>query len=141
MFTCNHCPYVKAYEDRLIEIQNDYLDKGVSLVAISSNSTRDYPEDGFEEMVIRAREKGYNFLYLRDESQSIATAYGAQYTPEIFVFDKDRRLCYHGRIDESKDPSKVTSSDQRKAIDALLSGRDIENPETHTFGCSIKWAH
>ena len=139
MFTCNHCPFVKAYEDRLIQIQKDYSDKSVSLVAINSNETINYPEDTFEKMQIRVTEKSYNFPYLRDEDQSVASSYGASFTPEIFVFDIDRKLRYHGRIDDNKDPDNVTSSDLRNALDELLSERAVTSSETHGIGCSIKW--
>jgi thiol-disulfide isomerase/thioredoxin len=139
-FTCNHCPFVKAYEDRLIQIQKDYSDKSVSLVAINSNETINYPEDTFEKMQIRVTEKSYNFPYLRDEDQSVASSYGASFTPEIFVFDIDRKLRYHGRIDDNKDPDNVTSSDLRNALDELLSEHDVTRSETHGIGCSIKWA-
>ena len=140
MFTCNHCPYVKAYEDRLIKIQEDYSDRSISLIAINSNETINYPEDTFEKMQIRVTEKSYNFTYLRDEDQSVASSYGASFTPEIFVFDSDRKLRYHGRIDDNKDPNSVNSSDLRIALDAILSNSTIDNPETHGIGCSIKWA-
>ena len=140
MFTCNHCPFVKAYEDRLIKIQEDYSNRSVSLVAINSNETINYPEDTFEKMQTRVTEKSYNFPYLRDEDQSVASSYGASFTPEIFVFDSDRKLRYHGRIDDNKDPDSVTSSDLRLALDAILSDSTVDNPETHGIGCSIKWA-
>ena len=140
MFTCNHCPFVKAYEDRLIQIQKDYSDKSVSLVAINSNETINYPEDTFEKMQIRVTEKYYNFPYLRDEDQSVASSYGASFTPEIFVFDIDRKLRYHGRIDDNKDSDNITSSDLRNALDELLSERAVTSSETHGIGCSIKWA-
>jgi len=140
MFTCNHCPYVQAYETRLISIQRDYLSKGVALVAINSNSEMRYPEDSFDNMVQRAAEKGYNFPYLRDGDQSVAARYKAEYTPEIFVFDKERKLRYHGRIDDSKDETRVTSRDLRGALDSILSGKEITQPETQAFGCTIKWA-
>ncbi len=140
MFTCNHCPYVQAYEMRLIAMQRDYFDRGVALVAINSNNEIRYPEDSFDQMVQRAERMGYNFPYLRDADQSVAKQYRAEYTPEIFVFDKERKLRYHGRIDDSKDEAKVTSMDLRGAIDSILSGNEIQEPETHAFGCSIKWA-
>ena len=91
-------------------------------------------------MQIRVTEKSYNFTYLRDEDQSVASSYGASFTPEIFVFDSDRKLRYHGRIDDNKDPNSVNSSDLRIALDAILSNSTIDNPETHGIGCSIKWA-
>ena len=141
MFTCNHCPYVQAYEDRLIAIQRDSADRGVSLVAINANETKNYPEDSFPNMVKRAQSKGYNFPYLRDEEQTTANAYGATYTPEIFVLDPERRLQYAGRIDDNwQQPEKATSHDLRKAIESLLKKQPVPNPSTHAIGCTIKWA-
>ncbi|MBI3610208.1 MAG: thioredoxin family protein [Nitrospirae bacterium] len=141
MFTCNHCPYVQAYEDRLIAVQKDYADRGVQLVAINANETRNYPEDDFPHMVQRAKTQGYNFPYLRDEDQSVAEAYGAHYTPEIFVLDRERRLRYTGRIDNNwQNPKTAMSHDLRNAVDALLGGTAVPQPETHAFGCTIKWA-
>ena len=140
MFTCNNCPFVKAYEDRLIRIQEDYSAKSVSLVAINSNETINYPEDTFEKMQIRVNEKSYNFPYLRDEDQSVASSFGASFTPEIFVFDIKRKLRYHGRIDDNKDKTVVTSNDLRNTLDEILTDKDVTNSETHAIGCSIKWA-
>jgi len=141
VFTCNHCPYVQAYESRLIAIQRDYASRGVTLVAINANETRNYPEDNFPEMIKRARAQGYNFPYLRDETQVTANAYGAHYTPEVFLLDQARRLRYTGRIDDNwQHPERVTSQDLREALDAVLSGRAVNNPETHAMGCTIKWA-
>jgi len=139
VFSCNHCPYVVAYEDRMISIQRDYAAKGVQLVAINSNDEKEYPEDSFPEMVKRAEEKRFNFPYLRDEAQKVVTAYGAVCTPHVFAFDKARVLCYRGRIDDSKDPSKVTSPDLRNALDDLVRGVAVRVPDTRPFGCSIKW--
>jgi len=141
MFTCNHCPYVQAYEDRLIAIQKEFAGRDVQLVAINANETRNYPEDDFPKMVQRARMKGYNFPYLRDENQSVAEAYGAHYTPEIFVLDRDRRLRYTGRIDDNwQNPKAAKSRELLNAVEALLDGRAIDQPETHAIGCTIKWA-
>ncbi|HET6369940.1 MAG TPA: thioredoxin family protein, partial [Nitrospiria bacterium] len=141
MFTCNHCPYVLAYEQRLIDIQSDYADQGVALVAVNANETRNYPEDDFPKMVDRAKAKGYNFPYLRDETQEVADAYGAHYTPEVFVLDHERRLRYTGRIDDNwQHPDRVNSKDLREAIDSVLSGKTVKHPETHAMGCTIKWA-
>lgn len=139
VFTCNHCPYSQAYEDRMVSIQRDYASKGVQLVAINSNDEKEYPEDSFQEMVNRSKEKGFNFPYLRDESQKIADAYGAACTPHVFAFDKNRVLRYRGRIDDSKDPSAVTSPDLRNALDDLATGSGVRAPDTRPFGCSIKW--
>ncbi|GBC75571.1 Thiol-disulfide oxidoreductase ResA [archaeon HR06] len=139
-FTCNHCPYVKAYEDRMIAIQRDYGEKGFQLIAINPNDDKKYPEDSFENMIIRAREKGYNFPYLRDEDQRIVSIYGAQVTPEIFLIDKDRIIRYHGAIDDNySDAKKVKRHYLREAIEALLEGREVEIKETRAIGCSIKW--
>ena len=139
IFSCNHCPYVKAYEDRMVSIQRDYAAKGVQLVAINSNDDKAYPEDGFSEMVKRSKEKGFNFPYLRDESQSVVEAYGGICTPHVFAFDSRRMLRYRGRIDDSKEPSKVLSHDLRNALDDLIKGSAVRVPDTRPFGCSIKW--
>ncbi len=139
-FTCNHCPYAQAYEERIIAIQKDYQDKGVALVAINPNEHMNHPEDGFDNMVIRAEERGFNFPYLRDEAQSAASAYGAERTPEMFLFDSQRTLRYHGRIDDNwEDPDNVKSPDLRNAIDAVLSGAEVAVTETEAVGCTIKW--
>ena len=139
IFSCNHCPYVIAYEDRMVSIQADYAGRGVQLVAINSNDEKSYPEDSFAKMVKRAEEKKFNFPYLRDEAQEAVNAYGAVCTPHVFAFDKNRVLRYRGRIDDSKEPAKVTSPDLRNAVDDLLGGADVRVPDTRPFGCSIKW--
>jgi peroxiredoxin len=139
IFSCNHCPYVKDYEGRMVAIQGDYAARGVQLVAINSNDEKAYPEDSFPEMVKRAKSKGFNFPYLRDESQKVVEAYGAVCTPHVFAFDKSRCLRYRGRIDDSRDPSKVTTHDLRNALDDILRGKDVRVPDTRPFGCSIKW--
>jgi peroxiredoxin len=139
IFSCNHCPYVKDYEERMVAIQGDYADRGVQVVAVNSNDEKEYPEDSFDEMVKRAREKGFNFPYLRDKSQAVVEAYGAVCTPHAFAFDRGRTLRYRGRIDDSRDRTKVTTSDLRNALDDLLLGRDVRVPDTRPFGCSIKW--
>lgn len=139
VFSCNHCPYVKAYEDRMVSIQSDYASKGVRFVAINSNDENAYPEDSFPEMVKRAKAKGFNFPYLRDEEQKVVTAYGAVCTPHVFAFDSARTLRYRGRIDDSRDPSKVTAHDLRNALDDLTTGAPVRVSDTRPFGCSIKW--
>ena len=141
MFTCNHCPYVRAYEDRLIKLQNDYKNKGIAFAAINANDEKNYPEDSFENMVKRAKEKGFNFPYLRDKSQEVARKFGATYTPEVFVFDQNRILQYHGRIDDNwKESDKVTKQDLKEALDALLSNKSVNSPETQAIGCTVKWS-
>lgn len=139
VFSCNHCPYAVAYEDRLVAIQRDYAAKGVQLVAINSNDDKSYPEDSFPHMVERAKQKGFNFPYVRDADQKVVEAYGAVCTPHVFAFDSERKLRYRGRIDDSKDPKQVNSNDLREALDDLVAGRPVRVPDTRPFGCSIKW--
>jgi peroxiredoxin len=140
VFSCNHCPYVRAWEGRMVDIQRDYEGSGVRLVAINSNDATKYPEDGFEEMKERAASKGFNFDYLRDESQEIAQAYGAERTPEVFVFDRDRKLRYHGAIDDNyDDPDSVERHYLRNALDALLAGGQPPIEQTQPVGCTVKW--
>jgi peroxiredoxin len=137
--SCNHCPYVQAWEGRIKAIQRDYADRGVVLVAINSNDPERYPEDSFEEMGRRAKREGFNFDYLWDEDQSVARALGAERTPEVFVFDGDRRLAYHGAVDDSRDETAVTRQYLRDALDAVLEGREPPVAETPPSGCSVKW--
>jgi len=140
IFSCNHCPYVQAYENRIKQIQEDYISEEVTVVAINSNEDVNYPDDSFENMKKRATEQKFNFLYLRDDDQSVARAYDATHTPEIFLFDKDRKLAFHGKIDDNwQEPSKVQNNYLRNALDELLIGKEISVPETFTIGCTIKW--
>ena len=139
-FTCNHCPYAQAYEDRFIALANELMPRGVAFVAINPNDEVHYPEDGFDQMKIRASEKKFPFPYLRDESQKAAKAYGAVCTPHIFVLGKRWKLVYEGRIDDNwKEPDKVTSQDLRNAIEAVLAGGKAPVLNTNPMGCSIKW--
>ena len=139
VFGCNHCPYVQANEQRLIEIQNDYKDS-VQIIEINSNDDVGYPEDSFENMKIRANDKGYNFPYLRDDIQQTAKDFGATHTPEIFVFNKKRKLVYHGKIDDNwQNPEQVKTKYLRKALDETLGGNEVSVPETYSIGCTIKW--
>jgi peroxiredoxin len=137
--SCNHCPYVQAWEGRMKQIQSDYSDRGVRLVAISSNDADAYPEDSFDEMRKRAERMGFNFDYLYDESQDVARALGSERTPEVFVFDRDRRLRYHGAIDDSRDEDAVRRHYLHEALDALLAGKEPPEAETPPVGCSMKW--
>ncbi len=140
IFSCNHCPYVQAYETRMKKLQQDYLHRGVQLVAINSNDDKAYPEDAFDRMVFRAKMKQYNFPYLRDETQEVAKEYRAVSTPQVFVFDQKRFLAYTGKIDDNwKEPDKVVSRYLRNAIDEMLAGKPVSVPETYSVGCSIKW--
>jgi peroxiredoxin len=140
IFTCNHCPYARAWEDRLIWIQSDYAARGVQLVAISANDAKNYPEDGFPRMKERSEEKRFPFPYLYDELQEVARAYGAERTPEIFLFDKDGILRYHGTVDDNyDDPAAVKIHYLREALEAVLAGREPSTTETTPVGCTIKW--
>ncbi len=140
IFSCNHCPYVQAYEDRMIQIQKDYSPKGVQIIAINSNEDQDHPDDSFENMVKRAKEKKFNFPYLRDESQDVAKKYSATHTPHIFLFDQKRELAYTGKIDDNwQNPEKVTQTYLRDALNALLAGKKVSQPVTFAIGCTIKW--
>ncbi len=140
IFSCNHCPYAQAYENRIMAIQKDYAEKGVTVLAINSNDAVQYPDDSFDEMKKRAAEKHFNFLYLRDEDQSVAKSFDAAHTPEIFLFNDKRKLVYSGKIDDNwQDEKKVKTKYLREALDELLSGKEISVPETFSIGCTIKW--
>ncbi|MBI4355689.1 MAG: thioredoxin family protein [Candidatus Omnitrophica bacterium] len=141
IFMCNHCPYVKATIDRIIALSRDYADRGVAVVGINSNETINHPEDSFDNMKRWAAQKEFNFPYLRDETQQVARAYGAERTPHIFLFDHERTLRYTGAIDDNtQEPSKVKRRYLREAIDAILAKKAPKEAETHAIGCSIKWA-
>jgi peroxiredoxin len=140
MFICNHCPYVQAIEDRIIELRRDYAARGVQLVGICANDPTDYPDDRPEKLLERWRAKDYGFPYLVDESQDVARAFGAVCTPDIYVFDRARRLAYHGRVDDNwQQPAKVTRRELAAALDALLAGQQPAREQQHSIGCSIKW--
>jgi peroxiredoxin len=140
VFTCNHCPYALAAESRLIQIADEFMDRNVQFVLVCSNDAANYPEDSFEEMQKRAEEMSYPFPYCQDEDQSVAKAFGALCTPHCFVFGKDGKLAYKGRIDDNwKDPDAVKSHDLQNAIQALVEGRKPEVTEANAIGCSIKW--
>jgi peroxiredoxin len=150
VFTCNHCPTAQAYEERIKKLAADYRNKDVVLVGISPNDPKavrldelGYSDmsDSFEEMKIRAKDMEYNFPYLYDgDEQKVSRSYGPARTPHVFVFDKQRRLRYEGRIDDSEKPKLVKSQDARNAIEALLRGRKVPVEKTRTIGCSIKWS-
>jgi peroxiredoxin len=139
-FTCNHCPYVQAYEERIMQLQCEYLHKRVQVICINANEIQNYPEDRFEKMMERAREKNFNFIYLRDEDQTVANKFFATHTPEFFLFDEKRKLRYHGRFDDNwQKPEEVKETYLKNAIDSLLKGDTVQTPETFSIGCTIKW--
>lgn len=140
VFSCNHCPYVQAYEDRMTALQQEFKGQGVQFVVINSNDAVNYPDDNFENMVVRAEKKKFNFPYLRDEDQRVAKAYGATHTPHLFVFDAARKLAYTGKIDDNwQDPRAVKKQFLREALSALVQGKKPAEPETFAIGCTIKW--
>jgi len=143
VFTCNHCPFAKLYQERLNEMNTHYTPLGFPVVAISSNDADAVPEDSFEEMVKRAKEKHYNFPYLYDETQDVARAYGAVKTPQAYVLLHEGGkwiVKYTGAIDDNgKEPQKVKNHFVTDAVDALLSGREVPVAATKSVGCAIKW--
>jgi peroxiredoxin len=140
MFTCNHCPYVQAYEGRMIALQAEFQDKGVQFVAINANDDQGYPDDDYAHMVTRAKEKNFNFPYLRDESQAVAKAYHASHTPHIYVFNNKHTLAYTGKIDDNwQNPDQVKQRFLRDALTALVQGKAPSPAETYAIGCTIKW--
>lgn len=141
LFSCNHCPYVIGSEDRMNELYATYCPKGVSMAVINSNEIENHPTDSFQHMLQRSEEKGFQFPYLRDESQQIALVYGALRTPHFYVFDDLRKLRYTGRMDDNPlEPGKQTTHELADALDALLEGKDPPVAVTNPIGCNIKWA-
>ncbi|SHK95774.1 thioredoxin family protein [Rhodothermus profundi] len=141
LFTCNHCPYAQHIEEALIQVARAYQPRGVQFVAINANDPAQYPEDAPEEMARRAREKGYPFPYLFDETQEVAKAYGARCTPDLYVFDANRRLVYHGRFDDTR-PGQgrpATGADLKRVLDELLEHGKVTGPQYPSMGCNIKW--
>ena len=150
VFTANHCPTAQAYEDRVLALHAEYAPRGVQIVLVSPNDPlavrldeQGWSDlgDTLEDMKIRARDKGFPFPYLYDgETQAMARAYGPKATPHVFVFDETRRLRFVGRIDDGENPAKITTTDTRNAIEALLAGKPVPVETTKVFGCSIKWS-
>lgn len=143
MFICNHCPYVIHVQDELVRLANDYEPKGVKFVAISSNDVEKYPQDSPEAMKVYAKESGFTFPYLYDETQDVARAYDAACTPDFYIFDGEKKLRYRGRLDESRprveNPKPVTGKDLRGALNAILDNQMISDIQFPSMGCNIKW--
>ncbi|MEO6182272.1 MAG: thioredoxin family protein [Verrucomicrobiota bacterium] len=141
MFICNHCPYVKHVRSELARLGRDYQAKSAAIVAINSNDAANYADDSPEKMRQEAVAAGYTFPYLFDESQSVAKAYRAACTPDIFLFDKDLKLVYRGQLDDSRPRNElpVTGKDLRAALDAVLAGKPVSEKQTPSIGCNIKW--
>jgi len=141
LFICNHCPYVKHIREGLADFGRDYLGRGAAIVAINSNDVENYPADSPPKMKEEARAAGFTFPYLHDESQRVAQAYRAACTPDIFLFDAQRRLAYRGQFDDSRSGNgrPVTGRDLRAALDAVLAGQPAPEPQIPSVGCNIKW--
>lgn len=140
MFICNHCPFVIHVQDELARLARDYADR-VTIVAINSNNPETHPDDAPEKMTEKARQAGYTFAYLFDETQETAKAYKAACTPDFYLFDANRRLVYCGQLDDSrpKSDTPVTGADLRAAIDAALAGDPAPSDQKPSIGCGIKW--
>jgi len=141
LFICNHCPYVKHIRAGLAQFARDYLSRGVAIVGINSNDVANYSEDSPAKMREEAKSAGYLFPYLYDESQAVAKAYRAACTPDIYLFDKGRKLVYRGQFDDSRPGNgiQVTGKDLRAALDAVLAGKPISPNQKASVGCNIKW--
>ncbi|MEO2168254.1 MAG: thioredoxin family protein [bacterium] len=140
MFICRHCPYVIAVEERIVALRRAYEDQGVQFVGICANDAADYPDDAPAKLAERAREMDYGFPYLVDESQVVARAFGAVCTPDLYVYDAERKLAYHGRIDDSwQELAKATTHELADALDALVAGTQPASKQIPSMGCSIKW--
>ncbi len=140
VFTCNHCPYAQAWEGRINAVARDYAARGVKLVAINSNDVKKAPGDSVEAMAERVKQNGLVYPYLRDQTQEVARAYGAERTPEVFVFDSSGTLRYHGAPDDNyEDEPAVTHAFIREALDAILGSGVVASIETEPVGCTIKW--
>lgn len=139
-FTCNHCPYVTGSDEATRATVEAFASRGVAFVGINSNSKRTYAEDDFPHMVARMKEHRFPWIYLYDESQDIARAYGALRTPHFFVFDRQRNLVYTGRgVDQPRDTSRMTVNDLDRTLEELLAGKPVSVPVTNPIGCNVKW--
>ncbi len=139
-FTCNHCPYVIGSDEATRRTADKYAGQGAKFVGINSNSANTYAEDSFDNMVKRMAEHNFPWIYLHDETQNVAKAYGALRTPHFYVFDHERSLVYTGRgVDTPRDASQATVNDLERTLDELLSGRQVSIPATNPIGCNVKW--
>ncbi len=141
MFICNHCPFVIHVNPELVSIANDYEKKGIRFIAISSNDVINYPQDGPEQMTAHAKNEGYPFPYLYDETQRIAKAYDAACTPDFYVFDTNLKLTYRGQLDDSRPGNGIplSGSDLRHALNCLIENKENTSPQKPSIGCNIKW--
>lgn len=139
-FTCNHCPYVINSNELTRETALKFQDKGVTFVGINANSAKTHPEDSYENMIVEMDEKKFPWVYLHDETQEVAKAYGALRTPHFYIFDEDRKLIYTGRgVDNPRQPEKVTVNDLDRVLTEKTEGKEISVPLTNPIGCNVKW--
>jgi peroxiredoxin len=141
LFICNHCPYVQHIRAGLAQFGREYQRRGAAIVAINANDVQNYPADSPEKMAEEVKAAGYTFPYLYDESQAVARAYRAACTPDIYLFDKNRKLVYRGQFDDSRPGNglPVTGADLRAAVDAVLAGKPVAPRQVPSLGCNIKW--
>ena len=141
MFICNHCPFVIHVNQQLVKLANNYKEKGISFIAISSNDVINYPQDGPDKMKIHAKNENYPFPYLYDKTQDIAKAYDAACTPDIYVFDENLKLKYRGQLDDSRPGNDipVTGKDLSYALDCILENKVNKSIQKPSIGCNIKW--
>jgi len=140
IFTCNACPWAKAWEDRIVALGNEFQKKGIGVIAVNANDPAKAADDGYDQMKARAKDKGFGFPYVVDSTSKVARAYGASRTPEAFLFDASGKLVYHGTIDDNaQEPDKVQSRYLKDALTAVSSGQDVAVKETKALGCGIKF--
>ncbi len=141
IFMCNHCPYVIHIRERLVQVIREYQDQGITVVAVNSNDYATYPDDSPERMAQDTREYGYTFPYLVDEDQKVAHAYQAACTPDLYLFDRDRKLVYRGQFDSARpgNTTPVSGNDLSAAVAQMLDGKEIESIQQPSMGCNIKW--
>jgi thiol-disulfide isomerase/thioredoxin len=139
VFTCNHCPYAKAFEPRIIELARQYAPKGVAFYAVNPNDDVAYPEETMDKMKARATSKGYPFPYLKDTDSTVASKYGARVTPHVFIVDPAGKVRYRGYVDDSAKVEERKHLGVTEALDAMLAGGTVKTTSTKAFGCSIKW--
>jgi peroxiredoxin len=140
VFTCNHCPFAKMWETRIVDLGNTYAGKGIGVIAINANDPKVAEEDSFDVMQQRAKDRGMQFPYVVDATSNVARAFGATRTPEAFLFDKDGKLVYHGAIDDNgQEPDKVQNAYLKNALDSVVAGKDVAVKETKSIGCGIKF--
>lgn len=139
LFTCNHCPYAVAWQERYVALAHDFMEQGIGVIAINSNDDTEYPSDSFEGTVARAAELSMRFPYVMDETSDVARAFGAEKTPEAYLFDAEGHLVYHGAVDDSQDPAGVQEHYLRDALTAVAAGSAVAQAETNAVGCSIKF--